>query len=324
MKGLLDKILKSLGLNGRDWVALLLALLLAFSTWLIHNLSLKYNDYLTVSVVAQCNIDGHAGQSSNQCEVVARCRATGYNVIRKDLFGGRRVKKVVFQPSVMKHKDNDVFYVTSTDLLEYSHLIFGDDVSVEYFASDTLFFTFPQVDHKRVPVQPVYSVSYRPQYMSVGDMEVTPDSVTVYGEPYRLESIDRVFTQPVKRADLDADIQGIIPVEKIRNVRLSTSEVHYSLDVTRYVEMKVKLPVGTHGLPKDKEMVLLPSSVEVVVKCSFPLLADPSEDIGLHVDYDDFLDSISGKCLVKTSALPKGVIECDIRPMYVECIVRDK
>ena len=324
MKGLLDRLLKSLGFSGRDWAALLLALLLAFSIWLIHNLSLKYNDYLTVSVVAWCNIDGHAEQSSNQCEVVARCRATGYNVIRKDLFGGRRVKRVVFQPSVMKHKENDIFYVTSSDLLEYSHLIYGDDVSVEYFASDTLFFTFPQVDHKRVPVHPVFSVSYRPQYMSVGDMEVIPDSVTVYGEPYRLESIDRVYTQPIKRTELDADIQGVVPVEKIRNVRLSASEVHYSLDVTRYVEVKVKLPVGPRDLPKDREMVILPSSVEVAVKCAFPLLVDPSQDISLHVDYEDFQNSISGKCPVKTSVLPKGVIACDISPMYVECIVSEK
>ena len=45
--------------NRRDWVVLLLALLLAFSTWLIHNLALRYNDYLKVSVTAVCNIDGH-------------------------------------------------------------------------------------------------------------------------------------------------------------------------------------------------------------------------------------------------------------------------
>jgi len=324
MKGLLDRLLKSLGFSGRDWAALLLALLLAFSTWLIHNLSLKYNDYLTVSVTAQCNIDGHTEFSSNHCEVVARCRATGYNFIRMDLWGGRNVRKVLFQPSVMKRKENDLFYVTSADLLEYSHYIFGDDVSVEYFASDTLFFTFPRVDHKRVPVHPVYSVSYRPQYMSVGDMDVTPDSVTIYGDPYRLESIDKVITHPVKRTDLDADIQGVVPIEKIRNVRISSSEVHYSLDVTRYVEMKVKLPVAAHGLPKDKDMILLPSTVEALVKCSFPLVADPSDEIGLYVDYEDFQNSISGKCPVRTSALPKGVIECDVRPIYVECIVSDK
>ena len=148
MKELLERLLKSLGISGRDWAALLLALLLAFSIWLIHNLSLKYNDYLTVSIDAQCNIEGHADVSSNRCEVVARGRATGYNVIRKGLVGKRHVRRVTFKPDVMKHKEGDVFYVLPSDLKDYSHLIFGPEISVEYFVSDTLFFRFPYENFK--------------------------------------------------------------------------------------------------------------------------------------------------------------------------------
>ena len=84
MKNLFHRLLSSLNIGGRDWVVLLLALLLAFSTWLIHNLSLRYNDYLRVSVVARCNIEGHADVSANKCEVIARCRTTGYKVINVD------------------------------------------------------------------------------------------------------------------------------------------------------------------------------------------------------------------------------------------------
>ena len=324
MKGLLDKLLKSLGFSGRDWAALLLALLLAFSIWLIHNLSLKYNDYLTVSVVASCNLDGHSEQSVNQCEVVARCRATGYNVISKNIKAAQRVKKVVFQPSVMKRKDADTFYVTSSDLLEYGHLIFGDDVTVEYFVSDTLFFRFPIVDYKRVPVYPVHSISFREQYMNIGDLQVSPDSVTIYGEPFRLENIDRVYTQPIKRTDLDSDIQGVAPIEKIRDVRLSETEVHYTLDVSRYVDMKETVTVGVVNLPKDKEIVILPSSVEISLKCTFPMKGDPAKGIRCYVDYSDFINSISGKCPVIVDAMPKGIIGFEVDPLYVECIIYDK
>lgn len=324
MKGLLDKFLKSLGFGGRDWVALLLALLLAFSIWLIHNLSLKYNDYLKISVSAQCNIDGHSDVSSNECEVVARCRATGYNVLRKNLFGGRRVRKVSFQPNVMKHKEEDIFYVTSSDLLEYSHIIYGDDVSVEYFVSDTLFFRFPEVQHKRVPVHPVFSISYKSQYMNVGEFEVKPDSITVYGEPYRLETIDVVYTQPVKRTELDTDIQGVVSLEKLRGVRFSQSEIQYSLDVTRYVEISAKVDIDVVNPPADKEVVLLPSHADVSLKCSFPLAGDPAKEFKLYVDYNDFQRSLSGKCPVRVSVSPKGVVGYELNPFYVECIVREK
>ena len=78
MREILHKILKTLNINGRDWVVLLLALLLAFSIWMIHNLSLRYNDYMSVPVIARCNIPGHADVSSGKTEVTARCRTTGY------------------------------------------------------------------------------------------------------------------------------------------------------------------------------------------------------------------------------------------------------
>lgn len=324
MKGLLDKFLKSLGLGGRDWVALLLALLLAFSIWLIHNLSLRYNDYLKVSVSAQCNIDGHADNSINRCEVVARCRTTGYNVIRLDIKGERRPKKITFQPSVMKHKEGDVFYVTSSDLLEYSHLIYGDDVSVEYFVSDTLFFRFPEMEHKRVPVHPVHSISFSPQYMSIGELDVEPDSVTIYGDSYRIDNIDVVYTKPIKRTDLTDDIHGVVALENLKDIRLSASEVQYSLDVTRYVEIPVKAHVDILNLPEDKDIIMLPSTVDVALKCIFPLAGNPEKAVRLYVDYEDFLKSMTGKCPVRIESIPKGVIGYDLNPFYVECIVNER
>ena len=324
MKELIEKLLKSLGLSGRDWAALLLALLLAFSIWLIHNLSLKYNDFLSVPVVAQCNLEGHSDVATDRCDVVARCRTTGYDAIRMKMKRNRRPIQITFRPDIMKHKKGDIFYVTSGDLLEYSHLIYGDDVTIEYFASDTLFFTFPSVEYKKVPVYPAFTVSYKSQYTAVGDLKLEPDSVVLYGEPYRLENIDKVFTKPLKRMDLDSDIQGVLGLKKLQNVRMSHDEVSYSLDVTRYVELKDKVPVVERNVPADKEMAVLPSRVEVVLKCSFPLKGDPLKDLVLYVDYEDFVRTVSGKCPIRHDSFPEGVIGYDIDPYYVECIVIDR
>ena len=144
MRRLYNRLLDLLNISGRDLAVFLLALLLAFSIWLIHNLSLKYNDYLTSSVIAQTNIEGHANVSVNHSDVIARCRATGYKAIMSDIKAHRRPVTVVFDPSVVRHKRDDLFYILSTDLTEYAHLIYGEGVTLEYFVSDTLFFRFPE------------------------------------------------------------------------------------------------------------------------------------------------------------------------------------
>jgi hypothetical protein len=324
MKDFIHKLLKAINLGRRDWAVLLPALLLAFSIWLIHNLSLRYNDYLRVYVVAHCNMDGHSEVSANRAEVIARCRTTGYNVIRTDLRGRGKALDVTFKPSEMKHKEGDVFYLTSSDLLEYAHVFYGDDVAVEYFLTDTLFFRFPFEDFKRVPVQPVYSFSYQTQHMASGPLTVIPDSVTVYGQPFHLHNIHKVYTRPMNFSGIYEDIQGMIGLESIQGVRVSVQEVHYSQDVTRFVELHRTLPVHAVNLPADKGMIALPSVVDVTLKCVFPLQSDPWDTLKAEVDYNDFLTSLGGKCRVRPSFLSRGVIDFESEPIAVDCVIEER
>ena len=141
MKRLLIRLLHSIRHNGRDWTVFSLSLLLAFSIWFIHNLSLDYSDFLTVQMKASCdNLEGHAAISSNTCEVVARCRTSGYNIIRSRLALGRAPKQVVLDRQSLSSRSGEVYYITRKELSESAHMLYGEKVEVEYFLSDTLYF----------------------------------------------------------------------------------------------------------------------------------------------------------------------------------------
>ena len=324
MRDILHRLLKALNFNRRDLAVILLALLLAFSIWLIHNLSLRYNDYLKVSVAAVCNLDGRSNVSDNRCEVMARCRTTGYQVLKFNMSPKRREVKVQFTPSVMKHKADDTYYVTSSDLQEYSHLIYGDKVSVEYFVSDTLFFRFPLQNSKKVPVYLVHSLSFKPQYINSSEFTCIPDSIIIYGDKFRIDKIDRVYTAPVRYIDLNKDIQGLVPIEKMRGVRFSDSEVRYSMDVTRYVEVRKTFQLNTVNVPSDKKLRLYPSSIDATIKCQYPVNVDVAENLSFVVDYEDFITSLSGKCCVRTQGLSENVISYQIEPVAVDCVLEDR
>lgn len=324
MRKLLDRLLESLHINGRDFAVFALALLLAFSIWLIHNLSLRYNDYLKVSVVARCNIDGHAGVSSNKCDVIARCRTRGYSVITSKMRENKKVLELEFEPSAMKPLQNDMFYVVSSDLQEFAHLLFGNEATVDYFVSDTLFFKFPTVSHKKVPVHPVHSLSYRDQYMASGEIEVNPDSVIVYGEPFQLDIISEVYTRPIKHYDMSAGVQGFVELEKVKGIRMSDASVRYNVGVTRYVEVRDKVPVTVRNVPAGKEVLLFPSTVELSLRCVFPLVGNPFENLELVIDYGRIASSINGKCIVALDNFPKGVLGYDASPAVVQCLLEER
>ena len=324
MRNLFHRILSALNINGRDWAIFLSALLLAFSIWLIHNLSLKYNDYFSMYVVAQCNIPGHSGVSANRCEVTARGRATGYKLIKAHLLK-HRTNKVSFRQADLKHYEGDMFYITSAELQSYSHLIFDAGVSVEYFLSDTLFFRFPYENFKKVPVvvaAPSPS-DYKDQCMQDGPMIIDPDSILVYGEPYQLERVNEVYASSINFNDLSEDVAGVVGLQKINDVRFSVDEVRFSLKVKRYVEIEHSLPVKVVNVPQDKILRVYPSEAQVRIRCNFPLTQDPLRGLVLVADYEDFVSSLSGKFPLKLSGISRGVISHSIEPAYISGVVEN-
>ena len=324
MRRLLQKLAYSLRHNGRDWTVFFLSLLLAFSIWLLHNLSLDYSDFVTVRMTASCsNIEGHATQSSNVCDVVARCRTSGYNIIKSRLALRRNHVQVPFDRQSLTLKSGDVYYITRRELSESAHHLFGEKVEVEYFLTDTLYFRFPYETNKKVPVFPVLSLSFAPQYMSQGSLEIVPDSVRIYGEPYHLANVDRVFTEPVKLQDLKSGAAGVARIERIKGVRLAENEVHYSIEVMRYVEITREVTIEPVNVPPDKEMMIYPSKADVVFKCVFPLISDVDHAV-FQIDYEDYINSRSRKCIPSPGYLPDGVLEYEIVPEIFECVLTEK
>ena len=219
---------------------------------MIHNLSLRYNATLKAKVIAVCGLDGYEDVSTNSVEVTARCRATGYNVLAAALRSGKPVK-VNFNPSLMQNYDGDRFYVVGSRLNEYAHLIFGEDVTLDHFITDTLFFRFPAVHNKKVPVVPVSLLTFESQYMSRGELQILPDSVVVEGEPSLLESVHQVYTTPIRHLDVSENINGLALLEQIRGIHVETQEIYYSLEVCRYVEVVKEIPVAIEGVPSDRK-----------------------------------------------------------------------
>ncbi len=316
----LHKLLGRLHLDGRDISVFLMSLLLAFSIWLIHNLSLNYSDTLSMPVVARCEIEGHSNVSSNSSMIAARCRTSGFSLLRIRHQAKRKALNVRFDSKDLHHKDGEIFYITAAELSNYVTEIFGDGVRLESFLSETVQFRFPFENNKKVPVQAVQVVSFKPQYMAMGQIRLQPDSVTIYGEPFHLEHIDRVFTRTIDLHNLKSSAHGVIRLEPVHGVRMSTTEVNYSLDVTRYVEIRSEVSVGVRNVPAGKKLSVYPSTASVVFKCAFPLSQDPTEGVQFYIDYADFKSSIGGKCIAHASRVPEGVIECTVTPEVFDCV----
>ena len=305
----------------KNWVRFLLCVLFSASIWLVLNLSQNYVAIVSVPVVAKSNIEGRAAVSKTEATASAQVSATGFRHI---LMGRarRRAEQVTIAATDFRHVGGDRVSLSNSALFRYASQLFGDGVTVESFISEDLEFVFAEETYKKVPVRPVLSVHFLPQYMATRPMTMQPDTVLVYGEPSRLENVESVSTKPLELYDVRGSVHGKIRLETPTGVRLSHDECVYSMDVSRYVEIRAEVKVETRNVPARVDLAVLPSTATAVFRCTFPTATDPSVHTRFYVDYRDFASSRSGRCMAHCEGLPSNVIDYTLTPEVFDCMVK--
>ena len=112
----------------------------------------------------------------------------------------------------------------------------------------------------------------------------------------------------------------MVKLNKPAGIRLSAEEVAYELPVSRYVEIRGSFPVEVWNAPAGREVQVYPPTANVSLRCAFPLAKDPMASFKVYIDYKDFSESMSGKCVPKTLKLTQGVLDCRIEPEVFDCV----
>lgn len=312
---MLNNIKSRFHFERRDVIGFLASLLLAFALWIVHNLSLSYSGTLSVPVIAESNIPGRFDVCESPVIITARCHTSGYAM----LFRGRKPVKVVIDPSDFTYAEGDYYSISDNELSRYVTKIFGSEVSLESFLSQSYRFKFLPENNRKVPVAPVFDITFGEEYSQIGAPYIQPDSVIVYGEPRTVNAIDKVYTEQLALSGVSTPKHGTLKLIAPKGTRLSDTQIHYSIDVTRCVEIRRDFKVEVRNVPSDRRLMVFPSTAYVELLCAFPVDPDPTPAITLYIDYDDFANSLNGRCVARTDELPANVISITVDPQIFEC-----
>lgn len=304
----------------KNWHYFLGCLALSAGIWLIHNLSNMQTDVVTVSVIAESSLPGRSARSSEAVSMTARCKASGFRL----LYIEHRDDPVVvrFDADDLVKGDGDYFTISQAQLYRYVNDILGPGTSVESFLFEELRFRFTRELYRKMPVNAISSITFKQQYMQIGDFVLQPDSVLVYGPADMLASMDAVNTRPIVRDDVKGNLHGEIALDIPPGMRFSDQSVAWSLEVCRFVQLEAEFPVSVRNVPPESSISIYPASVKVSFNCLFPVVADPLSVASCYVDYKDFTNSLTGRCLIQCDNIPQGVISYSIKPEVAECVER--
>lgn len=285
-------------------------------------MSQQYSDIVYRTLIASSHIEGREPLSSSEATITARVRTSGFKLLKLQL-SKNKATVVEFNPEDFTLTEGDSFTLPVQRLNRYMPVMFGDDIIIESLISDNLSFKFHRQGFKKVPVVVVNSISYHDQYTSGEGIRISPDSLVVYGEDRVIDDIRAILTKPLNMKDLKRSIHGNIKLEIPSNIRVSTDYVEYSIDVARFVEIDRKVPLSLRNVPPGIDFSVLPSKVDVRFRCRFPLTSESIGNVSFYVDFKDFVNSKSGKCLVGTEGLTDDIISLKISPEVVDCFLEE-
>jgi YbbR domain-containing protein len=143
---------------------------------------------------------------------------------------------------------------------------------------------------RKVPVRPRLNLNFVPQHNTVGDIQIQPDSVIVFGARSLVEPIPAWYTRPVTFDDLESDFTVSIELEETADLlQLSHNEVMVSAEVQEFTEGQMRVPVEIEGVPMRQEVVLSPSFVTIRYDVPLPQYND-SQDERLFRAYVRYAD----------------------------------
>lgn len=308
----------------RELRLFLVSLLIACLVWAMHTFTLTYSATMPCTVQVTTSLPGYAPEATARESVLLRGKASGFYLLR---MRGTGRKPVLFsveeEPRHFKPVEGspDVFSLPVSELRDRLSEQMGDRFEIDFIDADQLTFYFTRQSYVRVPVVASLEMDYRPQYMPVGEVVLTPDSVLVYGAVKELQRISQVRTRPISYSKVDKSIQGFVGLEPIPGLRLETDRVSYAMEVDRYVESTMTLPVTVRGAPAGRTLIVLPSQVELTFRAPFRPKGGRivPEDLALVVDYADFTGAESTKVIPKL-VTSREIYTWRIKPELVECI----
>jgi hypothetical protein len=148
-----------------------------------------------------------------------------------------------------------------------------------------------KIKFKRLKIEAESDISFSDGYGLASPIKVYPDSVLVSGPSSIINEISTIKTKPVKFSSADKKVKLITEIMEPKGFSLEQSKVELTFDIQRIVQNTFKdIKVSINGLPNDRNVVLIPNSIDCNLKGGINILGkiNPNEIIAT-IDYRDIV-----------------------------------
>lgn len=203
----------------------------------------------------------------------------------------------------------------------------GQSFNITSVRPESLFVTIGKYEEKYVKIIPRIYVKCIEGYQTVGQPVLSPDSIKIGGAVEIIKNLNHIYTQDLVFKNVNSNISDAIRLSD----SLSNILWHSQEDVRIFVKVELTadkqfqdVPLKVSGIPSDKDVMLIPQSIELQLKGGVEQLAKlDNTKIYANLNYSDLLADTTGAVIPKYT-LPEGVIIIFSKPDKIQYIIKKK
>ncbi|PHQ29004.1 CdaR family protein [Leeuwenhoekiella nanhaiensis] len=272
---------------------------------------------VTVPLTFQNLSDDLILKSSSAQSVKVTGKASGYDYFKYRFFS----QDFPIDLSALSRKKDRYYYVFNIENDALKGSLSGS--AITSFKPDTVFFNLDRNFEKRVPVVVEEDLGFAAGYGSLQGLVLEPDSVRVRGPRSELDSISRVISR-IQLDDVRSDQTGNLAVglsKDIPLVEITPNTVAYSLDVDKFTEGTVTVPLQLLNVPAGVSAKVFPKRINIIFNVNLSNYEQvKSSDFRVVVDFKE-TDSLSTSLTPQVAEAPDFVRDIRLSESTVQYLL---
>lgn len=237
----------------------LLFVSIAALLWLIIKLSTNYTVTESITINLK-NAPANLIITDEAQKVKVTLSSSGFKLLRYYFKPSQRRKVDILLDEVPLHKDGEGTYSFG---ISYAKERVANFLTMEpseiSFDENRIRVNMENLDSTRVKVIPNLDLSYEKQFNRHGKIQISPDSVTIYGPKNIISSIDNVYTEEHTIRNINSNIDINLPLILGDKLNTNNTEVNIKINVEKYTEAVANVKINN----KTNTLRIFPDKVKV-------------------------------------------------------------
>lgn len=308
--------------NDKRVVVFLVCVFIATVLWFLNALEKDYTTTIAYPVryVSPPNHQFLANTPPEKLDL--KVEAHGFTLLRHKL-------SFAYSPIVLNlsnitrnlESNNGVYFVPTNTLQRRISSQISNEISLQQISPDNIRIALDSLKTKTVKVKADVSVNFKPQFNRKSPVKLEPEVVKITGPASTVDTIRFLQTEKRSFDNVDATINRNIKLLHPETTTLVPQEVLLQIEVEKYTEKQLKLPIQVVNKPADVSIKLFPS--ELTLNCMVGLSEFDNisaANFRAVIDYSSISDNES-RLSVKIATKPSFVEITRYTPESVEYLI---